>query len=74
MQFSMKIYNILNKTVYEGMSQKEYAESINLSYTATKSRVQRARKKLKDLFVECCAIETDRYGNIISEKKEDCNC
>lgn len=64
----------LNKTVYEGLTQKEYAESIKLSYTATKSRVQRARKKLKELFVECCAIETDRYGNIISDKKDNCKC
>lgn len=65
---------VLNKTIFEGMSQKEYAQSIDLSYTATKSRAQRARKKLKDLFVECCDIETDQYGNILSAKEDNCDC
>ena len=64
----------ISKTAYGGLSQKEYAASINLSYSATKSRIQRARKKLKELFIECCAIESDNYGNIISNKKDDCNC
>jgi len=73
-QLPEKDQEALNKTAFGNVSQKEYAKELQLSYSATKSRVQRAREKLKDLFVACCAIETDHYGNIISSKEEDCNC
>ena len=69
-----KYQEALEKTIYGDMSQKEYAKEINLSYTATKSRVQRARLKLKDLFTACCAIKSDTYGNIISSNAENCSC
>jgi len=65
---------ILQKTAIEGLSQKDYARQYGLSYTATKSRVQRARKKLKELFLSCCNVVTDSYGNIIETKEEDCSC
>ena len=65
---------LIIKTAFENVSQKQLAQHLNLSYTATKSRVQRARKKLNELFVECCQIETDHYGNIIASSREKCNC
>lgn len=65
---------ILLATTYGNISQKEYALKNNLSYSATKSRVQRARQKLKELFVSCCNIESDSYGNIISSDIDNCNC
>ena len=65
--------DILSKTAFEGVPQKEYALENQLTYSAKKSKVQRARQKLNKLFVACCTVETDVYGNIISEK-EDCNC
>ena len=71
---STKDQDALLKTSFEGLSQKEYAEQINLSYSATKSRVQRARERLKELFVACCQVETDQYGNVIASKEEECNC
>jgi RNA polymerase sigma-70 factor, ECF subfamily len=46
--------HVIEKTALEQMSQKEYAQQYNVSYTATKSRVKRARKNLKELFVSCC--------------------
>jgi len=49
----------------EGHSQKELARRLGLSTTAAKSRVQRARRRLKDTLLECCAIEMDRRGNAI---------
>jgi RNA polymerase sigma-70 factor (ECF subfamily) len=64
----------LEKTVYGDLSQKEYAEELNITYSAVKSRVQRARQMLKELFTECCSIKTDRYGNIISSAIDDCSC
>jgi len=47
------------------MPQKDIAKQLNLELSATKMRIQRARTKLKDLFVECCHIEYDKQGNFI---------
>lgn len=69
-----KYKDALINTSYGSLSQKEYAEQLNLSYSATKSRIQRARSQLKDTFVKCCAIESDKYGNIIEVKKKNCDC
>lgn len=63
-----------NRTSYGELSQREYAETIGISYTAVKSRVQRARHKLRSLFTECCHVETDNYGNILSADRGDCSC
>jgi RNA polymerase sigma-70 factor (ECF subfamily) len=52
-------------TDFKGMSQKSLAERLNLSVSAVKSRVQRARKMLKDLFLECCHFEFDKFGSVI---------
>ncbi|MBD1396716.1 RNA polymerase sigma factor SigZ [Pontibacter sp. JH31] len=57
----------------EGISQKEIAERLGMSYSGAKSRVQRGRQKLKELFVECCHLELDRNGALISATaKESC--
>ncbi|MCH2223737.1 MAG: RNA polymerase sigma factor SigZ [Crocinitomicaceae bacterium] len=69
-----KYREALEKTIYGEFSQKEYAKEINLSYSATKSRVQRARKMVKELFVSCCNVKTDSYGNVISSRHDNCNC
>ncbi|MBD78719.1 MAG: RNA polymerase sigma factor SigZ [Crocinitomicaceae bacterium] len=69
-----KYSDALEKTSYGNLSQKQYAEKLGLSYSATKSRVQRARKKLKELFVACCKVEADSYGNIMSSTDKNCNC
>lgn len=59
----------------KGISQKKYAQDNGLSYSTVKSRVQRARQKLKLLFLECCDIESDNYGNVMSYSQKKCtNC
>lgn len=69
-----KYQDALKKTSFGAMSQKEYAQQVGLSYSAAKSRIQRARQQLKELFVACCSVETDGYGNVISSTQEGCNC
>lgn len=62
-------------TELEGLSHKEFAEKIGISYTNAKSRVQRARQKLNTVILNCCSYEFDKYGNIISgEKKSEKYC
>ncbi|MBX0332728.1 RNA polymerase sigma factor SigZ [Pontibacter sp. HSC-14F20] len=57
----------------EGISQKEIAKRLGMSYSGAKSRVQRGREKLKELFLECCHLELDRKGALVSATaKESC--
>lgn len=46
----------------ENLPQTRVAEKMGLSISATKMRIQRARKMLYDLFVECCDIEYTKSG------------
>jgi RNA polymerase sigma-70 factor (ECF subfamily) len=63
-------------TEVEEITQKEMAERLGISFSGAKSRVQRAREKLKDVLQECCHVEFDRRGNVIGYelkmKAEDC--
>jgi RNA polymerase sigma-70 factor (ECF subfamily) len=56
-----------------GIKQKDLAEKYGIAYPSMRSRVQRGRERLKQLFYNCCHIETDKLGNIIEAKsKNDC--
>jgi RNA polymerase sigma-70 factor, ECF subfamily len=57
------------------LSQKEYAAQLGLSYSGTKSRVQRAKQQLHALFSDCCHISADRYGHVLDIVPRDpCGC
>lgn len=57
----------------EGMKQDDIAKKLNLSLSATKSRIQRGRSLLKAEFITCCHLETDSSGGLISfEIKDSC--
>lgn len=58
----------------EGLSQKELAERLQISYSGAKSRVQRGREKLREIFLQCCTISTDKYGNVIEFERKDFSC
>jgi RNA polymerase sigma-70 factor (ECF subfamily) len=61
-------------TELEGMTQKQYAEKTGISYTNAKTRLQRARQKLKEIILNCCTYEFDKYGNIVSCQKNSGKC
>lgn len=52
-------------TVYRGLTQKALSERLGLSFSGAKSRVQRAREKLKQQLLACCHFELDRRGHVI---------
>lgn len=58
----------------DGLSQKEVAERLDLSYSGAKSRVQRGRRLLREALVNCCHIELDRRGGIIDYVPRDGLC
>lgn len=61
-------------TEYHGLSQAELAEQMGISLSGAKSRVQRARQKIKDELLSCCHFEFDRYGRVIDYWAHCCCC
>lgn len=55
---------------FQGLKHKEIAEQLNISVSASKSRLQRGRQKLKALLEDCCRFEIDKYGNIVDYEKK----
>jgi len=49
----------------EDINQKKIAQQLNLTLVNTKSRIQRARVKLKERFLECCVVEFGDNGEMI---------
>jgi RNA polymerase sigma-70 factor, ECF subfamily len=66
-------------TELEGLTQKDAAEMLGISLSGMKSRVQRGREKIRDMFEECCKISVDSRGRVVEcearnldEVPEDC--
>lgn len=60
-------------TEYQGLTQKELGERLGLSFSGAKSRVLRAREKLKQQLLACCHFELDRRGHIL-DYQPHCAC
>lgn len=50
---------------YKGLTHKEVSQIIGISYTGAKTRIQRGRKMMREIYLDCCHFEYDSYGNII---------
>ena len=48
----------------EGLPQREVARRGGLSLSGAKSRVQRARRLLRDALLDCCRVELDGRGGV----------
>lgn len=55
-------------TEYNNITQKQLSEQLGISLSGAKSRVQRGRKMLKDMILDCCSLELDENGSIIDYK------
>lgn len=51
-------------TEYDGLTQKELAGRLGIGLSGAKSRVQRARTRLKAMLLDCCHFELDRRGHV----------
>ncbi len=60
-------------TEYQGLTQKELSVRLGLSFSGAKSRVQRAREKLKQMLLECCHFELDHRGHVMNYQPR-CQC
>jgi RNA polymerase sigma-70 factor (ECF subfamily) len=52
-------------TELQGLAHKDAAEMLGVSHSAMKSRVQRGREKIRQMFEECCEISVDCRGRIV---------
>jgi RNA polymerase sigma-70 factor (ECF subfamily) len=50
---------------FKSMTHKEIADKLGLSVSGVKSRVQRGRKLLKKILLDCCRFELDRTNRIV---------
>lgn len=50
---------------FEGVTQQEIAAREGLSVSGAKSRVQRARRRLRDVLLQCCRVEIDQRGGVV---------
>lgn len=62
------------QTDITGLSQVEYANTEGISISCAKSRVQRARRMVRDVMLECCHVEFDRRGGIVETRPRCCCC
>lgn len=58
---------------FKNHKHKEISKKLNISVSGSKTRVQRAKIKLKEMLLKCCDFELDTYGNIINYNPR-CNC
>jgi RNA polymerase sigma-70 factor (ECF subfamily) len=66
--------NIIIDSELKGIKQKDLAGKYGMAYPSMRSRVQRGRERLKQLFYNCCHIETDSLGNILEVNgRKDCH-
>jgi RNA polymerase sigma-70 factor (ECF subfamily) len=69
-----EVYAIpLRMSDVDGIKLKDIADELGLGLSAVKQRVSRGRKLLKDVFTECCLLELDEQGRLVSfEIRPDC--
>jgi RNA polymerase sigma-70 factor (ECF subfamily) len=66
--------SIIIDSELNGIKQKDLAEKYGMAYPSMRSRVQRGRERLKQLFYNCCHIQTDSLGNVMEAVgRTDCN-
>jgi RNA polymerase sigma-70 factor (ECF subfamily) len=64
----------LRLTEYQGLSQKALSEQLGISFSGAKSRVQRARAKIKEQLLNCCHFQFDHAGRIIDYQSRRACC
>ncbi|MGH9132776.1 MAG: sigma-70 family RNA polymerase sigma factor [Ilumatobacteraceae bacterium] len=57
-----------------GETNQYAADTLGLSVSGMKSRVQRARRELKQLLEQCCAVELDNLGAVADYRRNGGGC
>lgn len=65
---------VLKAVDIEGAPQKDLAEAQGVSYSTLKSRVQKGRAALRDVFEDCCSMSRDVRGNLSDYERKSDGC
>jgi len=66
---------VIERCDLEGMLQAQFAKEKGLTLAGAKSRVQRARKRLKSELIKLCKVNFDETGNVCCfTPKNESNC
>ena len=55
----------------QGLSQADAAAMEGISLSGMKSRVQRGRRMLREMFEECCSLKIDARGHVMEAERRD---
>ncbi|MGB0936678.1 MAG: RNA polymerase sigma factor SigZ [Colwellia sp.] len=66
--------DLLTAIELEGISQKAYAPMHNIKYTTLKSKVQKSRQQLFNLFNHCCNFSLNADGSLANYATKKGNC
>jgi RNA polymerase sigma-70 factor, ECF subfamily len=58
-------------TDLEGLTQRDAADMLGISLSGMKSRVQRGRERIRDMFDECCRVSVDCRGRVVECEPRD---
>jgi RNA polymerase sigma-70 factor (ECF subfamily) len=73
-QLPEKYREFVMQSEINGARQIDLSEQFSLAYPSVRSRIQRGRARLKDIFLECCKIELDSRGGIVGvSSKNSCS-
>ena len=70
-QLPEKYQEAMILTTFKNLKQTELSNYLGISYSGTKSRVQRAKEKLIGLVIDCENVETDGNNKIIEHNLDD---
>lgn len=55
---------------FEDMSHQDLSDKLGINLNTSKSRLKRARNKLKKQLDECCVFQLDKFGNVLDYQKK----
>src|SRR5829696_3689418 len=66
----------LTRVDLQGQTHQQAADQLGISVSGMKSRVQRARGRLKDVVTSCCAVKLDAVGAVsdYQPRSQGCDC
>ena len=68
-QLAPRYAEALRLTELEGLTQREAAARVGVSWSGMKSRVQRGRAQLLEAVLACCEVECDARGRVIAYRR-----
>ena len=57
--------HLLEKVEIKGVSQAQLARELNLPFSTVKSRLQRAKARIRQQIQSQCLLQLDPYGNVV---------